>query len=236
MWKAPMLGFLLLGLLAPTMFGQIGQQPGASGSNDVLARHVEGADLEYASTLQVFSKALLQAGAPGGIVRTSGCERDGVIHRWQPLGLSLRDVLDGIVKTDPQYRWSVEDKVINALPVAGEPTLLKTHIGEFRVENVAWANTALSMLIATPEVRASLNRLGLTEALKAGAVPLPNPMKAGRIVQCNNVTLREALNVIARAFGNAVWFYKERKLILDFVEMTTSNGLELVLERQMLAK
>jgi hypothetical protein len=203
------LGFLLFGLLAPRMFGQIGQQPGASGSNDVLARHVEGADLEYASTTQAFSKALFQAGAPGGIARTSGCEWDGVIHRWQPLGSSLRDVLDGIVKTDPQYRWSVEDEVINVLPVAGEPALLKTHIAEFKVENVAWASSALSKLIAMPEVRASLNRLGLNETLKAGVFPAPNPMKAGRIVQCNNVTLREALNVIARVFGNAVWFYKE---------------------------
>lgn len=203
------LGFLLLGLLAPAMFGQIGQQPGASGSNDVLARHVEGADLEYASTLQAFSKALFQARAPGGIVRTSGCERDGVIHKWQPRGLSLRDVLDGIVKTDPQYRWSVEDNVINALPVAGEPALLKTHIGAFNVENVAWASTALSYLIATPEVRASVSRLGLDEALKAGSFPVPNSKKVERIVQFNNVTLREALNVIARVFGNAVWFYKE---------------------------
>lgn len=210
MSKAPsILSFLLVGLLTPMIFCQSGQQAGSSGSNDILARQVEGADLEYASTTQAFSKGLSQAGAPGGIIRTSGCGGDGAIHRWQPLGSSLRDVLDRIVKADPQYRWSVEDGVINALPIASEPVLLKTHIREFKVDKVAFASAALSKLMTTPEVKDSLNRLGLNEALKVGAFPLPNSRKVERIVQCNNVTLREALNVIARTFGNAVWFYRE---------------------------
>lgn len=208
MRKGPVLvKLLLIGLLTTIISAHTRQQAG--GSNDVLARHVYGADLEYVSTTQAFSKALFQVHAPGGIVRSSGCEEDGVTHKWQPLGSALHDVLDGIAKADPQYRWSVEDRVINALPVAGEPALLKTHIGEFKVEDAAWPSTVLSMLIATPEVKDSLSRLGLNEALKAGSFQAPDSRKVGRIVECNNVTLREALNVIARTFGNAVWFYKE---------------------------
>jgi hypothetical protein len=191
------------------MFAQVGQQSVNSGVDNILARRVEGADVEYISTLQAFSKALFQAGAPGGIVRTSGCEGDGVTHRWQPLGSSLRDVLDGIVNTDPKYRWDAEKEVINAIPVTGEPELLRTHIREFKVQDAVWPGSTLSSLFSTPEVKASLDRLGLNEALKAGSFPVPRARKVGHTVQCNNVSLREALNSIARAFGNAVWFYKE---------------------------
>lgn len=209
MRKAAVLrSLLLLGLIMSLPFGVIGQQTGSSADNNVLARHVDGADLEYVSTLQAFSQALIQTGTAGGIVRTSGCKDTGIVHRWQPLGSSLRDVLDGIVKIDPEYRWSVDDNVINVLPVA-EPAFLKTHIVDFKAEKVVWPSSALSKLLATPEVRVSLNRLGLNEALKAGAFPLSNSRKAARSVQCTNVTFREALNIIARTFGNAVWFYKE---------------------------
>lgn len=209
MRKASALGFLILGLLAPTMFAQVEQQGGNSRGDNVLARRVEGADIEYLSTTNALLKALFHAGAPGGIVRTYGCEGDDVIHRWQPLGSSLRNVLDGIVNTDPKYRWSAENEVINAIPVAGEPELLRTHIREFKIQDAVWPGSTLSSLLSTQEVRASLDRLGLKEALKAGSFPVSSARKVGRTVQCHNVTLREALNVIARTFGNAVWFYKQ---------------------------
>lgn len=201
--------FLLVGLIGSTVLGHIAGQSGGNEDIDLLARHVDGAKLEYVSTVQAGFKALVQAGAPGGIVRILGCEGDGIIHRWQPLGSSLRDVLDGIVKSDPQYRWIVEDKVINVVPAADELALLKTRIREFKVEDAVWPGSAMSKLMATPEVRASLNKLGLNEALKAGSFPAPQSRKVGRTVQCSNVTLRQALNVIARTFGNAVWFYRE---------------------------
>jgi hypothetical protein len=202
-------GFALLCLLGPMPLLQARQQIGVTQDNNILEHHVDGVDLEYISTVQAFSKALLQASVPGGIVRMSSCAGDVVIHKWQPLGSSLRNVLDSIEKADPQYRWSMANEVINALPVAGEPALLKTRIGEFKVKKVALASMALSKLMATPEVRDALSHLHLNEALKAGSFPLPDKARKERTVQCGDVTLREALNAIALAFGNAVWFYRE---------------------------
>jgi hypothetical protein len=206
---AALLSFLVVGLVGSMTFGHIEPQSGTGADDDTLGRRVDGAQLEYVSTIHAFFKALSETGTPGGIVRTIGCEGDGTVQQWQPLGSSLRDVLDGIVYANPRYRWTVENGVINAIPIGGEPELLKTHIREFKMQNAISPNSTLSELFSTTEVKASLDRLGLNEALKAGSFPPSKVRKVGLTLQYNNVTLREALNAIARAFGNTVWLYRE---------------------------
>ena len=217
--ESTLLGVLLIGLLTTMCFGEILRQ---DETNDVLTRHVDAPELEDLPTILAFSHALLQTRTPAGIVRTLGCEREPAIQKPQPSGSSLRDVLNELVKTDPQYRWIVEDRVINALPVAGDPPLLQTHITEFRIDNAISASSAMYELMATREVRDAMTKLGFEEPLIAGVFH-PHPETLGHPVHCKNVTLREALNEIARTFGNAVWYYKDdrcngtHQYFLDFL-------------------
>jgi hypothetical protein len=206
-----LLGCLLVGLLGTAICGQGRQQSASTTETDVLVRRVEGLDLEYVTTSQAFSKALYHSGTPGGIVKISNCQNDEVIQKWQPLASPLRDVLNWIVQADPPYQWSVEDGVVNVLPRVGEPGLLKTHITKFEVKDASSAEMALYKLLAMPEVKASVSDFNLNEGIKAVVIPIPlTPNKTRHTVQCSDVTLRDALNTIARLFGNAVWAYREQ--------------------------
>src|SRR5438128_1422627 len=139
-------GFILLGwvsvVILATGFGQKEQQ-NSMAQSQMLMRKVADGDLAYVTTVQAFSMALQKTNTAGGIVRLSDCQENTVVQKWQPLGATLQDVLDGIAKTDPQYRWDIEDGVVNVLPAGDEPVLLKTHISTFIVKRQASPDTAL---------------------------------------------------------------------------------------------
>jgi hypothetical protein len=120
----------------------------------------------------------------------------------------LPETLDSIVLADPRYRWELVDGVINVLPVAGEPAFLSTRISELDVRNVTSANRPLGKLQELPEVKKAMTDLRLRWGVTLFASgQLPHP--ASFSVHCKDVTLREALNGIARAQGFTVWDYIE---------------------------
>src|SRR5712691_1263060 len=107
-------------------------------------------DFESLTTDDAFLRALLSAGAPGGIVRKINCS--GAPDRRQPfpLPLSLQKMLEFIRKTDPQYRVRIEKGIVNLLPTGREPELLKVRIKEYRAEKVSTPNLALEKLLGLP--------------------------------------------------------------------------------------
>lgn len=140
------------------------------------------------------------------MVHVRGCEQDNLKQAWTPLNKSLRQGLDTIVRADPRYRWEVVDEVINLLPAGGEPALLKTRINEFHVENMNSAIDALGPVLALPEVKKAMKGL----RLKPGIVLFITSRSSKPFsVKCEGVTLRQALNAIARAQGKAIWDYFE---------------------------
>src|SRR5207249_2918348 len=74
---------------------------------------------------------------------------------WNPAGLSLGQVLNSLVATDPSYRIIVENGTVNLMPSDSEPSLLKTRISKFEIENVNVSNTisALNALLELKEVK-----------------------------------------------------------------------------------
>lgn len=70
---------------------------------------------------------------PGGIVTAVFCEAE-YSHDLTPLGPTLRDVLDSIVVADPQYKWDLEQGVVNFGPIKNEPMLLDVVIANFHFE------------------------------------------------------------------------------------------------------
>jgi hypothetical protein len=177
-------------------------------SEDILQRKVPGSELEFLKTTDVFYSSLGRTRLPGGMVRLVDCEPDTLMQSWKPSNSHLSQVLDTLVATDPRYRWQMQDGVVNLLPAAGEPTLLKTRLNEFDLEDIGSAREALARLLALPEVKKGMRDLHLKPGIAIIVGPsLPNPPKSS--VKQSGGTLRQALNAIALAQGRAIWEYIE---------------------------
>jgi hypothetical protein len=94
------------------------------------------------------------------------------------------------------------------LPAAGEPAFLSTPISELDVRNVTSADWPLGKLQASPEVKKAMRDLGLRWGVTL-FVSGQSPHPASFSVHCKDVTLKGALNAIARAQGFAAWDYVE---------------------------
>jgi hypothetical protein len=177
-------------------------------SEDILQRKVPGSELEFLSTRNVLYSSLWLTHLPGGMATIVDCGPDTLVQSWRPSNSPLSQVLDTMVATDPRYRWQMQDGVVNLLPAAGEPALLKTRLNEFHVEDISSAREALSRLLALPEVKKGMRDLHLKPgiAIVTGG-SAPNPPKFS--VKQTGGTLRQALNAIASAQGRAFWEYIE---------------------------
>lgn len=194
-------------VLALDVFGQT-NRPEKHLAAQTLERQVQGSDLEYLTTTSAFYVSLSRAGAVGGMARIQNCEEDSLKQAWSPMNQALRLVLDSLVQADSRYRWQIDNQVINLLPTAGEPTLLQTRINKFRVKNVASATEALGQLMALPEVRKAMEDLKLKQGIALYISSKPSHPELFS-VKCEGVSLRQALNAIARAQGKVLWEYVE---------------------------
>jgi hypothetical protein len=135
-----------------------------------------------------------------------------VTHIFRPRDSSLRGVLDSIVSTDPRYTWEVKDGVINVLPSNGLPPFFAIRISRFEISQVESPNEALARLLAIPEVQKAHLKLG-PRAVQGGTYvfcPGCPPKETKKFsVSLQGVTVREALNAIARAHGSAVWSFRQ---------------------------
>lgn len=202
-----LIAFIVLGISTQIVLGQ-SRQVTNSVSDDVLKRQVPGTDSEYLTTVDAFSLILNYTGVPGGIVKIASCKQETMKQPVKMQGLVLREVLNAIVEADPRYHWQYENGVVNLLPTEGEPTLLKTPITQFDVNDVASAEFAADKLLALPEIQKKMQELHLSHGLKLLVTP-SNPKPSTFSVHCKNASLREALNAIARAQGRAIWDYVE---------------------------
>jgi hypothetical protein len=196
--------------LSQLILSQTGHSTKQLLSADVLERKVPGDSLEYLTTRQAFSRGLLLTRVAGGIASAaSGCEEEPVIQKWMPVGVSLRNVLDLIITGDPGYRWDSDGDVINLFPKDGTPVLLSTRIKSFRLDSPTDIDSALNQLLGLPEVKRQESNLHIGTGLKL--IVRPTSKDDPKItLHCENLTLREVLNAIVRAYGGAVWSYRER--------------------------
>lgn len=88
------------------------------------------------NTPAAFRLSILRARLPGGAALVVGCQENLKRH-WNPQGESLGQVLNEATAVDKGYRWEAQDGAINLLPTTGEPLLLKTQLGEFKVETTS---------------------------------------------------------------------------------------------------
>lgn len=193
--------------------------------DNVLDRQVKGTHLEDVTVGQAVINTLVSAGATGGVAVVQDCN-EPMRYTFTPGDSSLRGVLETIVSTDPRYVWEIKDDVINLIPRNGEPSFLIVRVSKLEINQAETPNEALSQLLATPEVRQAQLNLG-RRFVQGGIYPFnPQdsvPKEAKKIsVNLKDTTVREALNTIARAHGDAVWMLTQgqcngRKLFsIDF--------------------
>lgn len=180
----------------------------------ILERQVV-TNLDRVTTTSALTSVLDAAGVPGGIEVVTRCE-EPIRHYLAPAGSSLRDMLESIVAADPQYRWQVEEGVVNLVYQKDNPAFLDQRVAKFEVAQRT-VNGAVNQLLAIPEVQRREAELNLGSRLfRGGGIgyfdPSGNTVKKEDktfSVSCENVTVREALNAIVRAHGRAMWVYKQ---------------------------
>jgi hypothetical protein len=224
MKRVAIIVLILSGLFSSSIHAQISRSKSEEIAEGVLSRLVEFNEINDTEFVGVFARALSTTRVPGGIVKIDSCNAVSVLKPWRAHIFTLREALDSIVQAEPDYNWSMDDGVVNLTPKSEEPALLQTRISALKVKNARSIYLPLGELMALPEVRESIARLGLSQAplLLIGVGSL-KPNEPGYTIDCQNVTLKEAFNTIVRAHGRAVWRYKETRCngkteySLDFV-------------------
>jgi hypothetical protein len=125
-------------------------------------------------------------------------------YDFKPRSMKLKDVLEAIAASEPRYRWSVEDGVINLVPKENYPALLDVPISEFKAEN-SRIEFMIDNLEKMPEVRRRGEELGLHYGEKT-YVSLAG--RADLSLDCKGSNARGVLNAIAK-LRNTLWLYKE---------------------------
>lgn len=203
----------MLSLFASSISAENGQTSKPPSSEEILNR--KAATSSNDRTINALTRALSTAGVPGGIATLIGCRED-VRYAFPSYGASLEDALNAIVATDSQYRWRVENGLINVSQRSGDPLFLAFRISRVKVIEARSLDDALSEILALPEVQRRLlqlhmsegyRRIGLSDLTRTGNVPFN---KQRYSISLRNVTLREGLNALARLHGRAVWEYRER--------------------------
>ncbi len=153
-------------------------------------------------------RELMSRSGPAGIVflRDKDIEQK---YNWNAKSLLLIDVLEGVIKTEPQYRLENNNGVYNLLPADKYPVLLDTVVSELELTNASvWQ--ARDQLIALPELQQSATSLGYENYI------LPRIIMESRLGGVNHFsikfkekTIREILNEIVKFEGKAVWSFQE---------------------------
>jgi hypothetical protein len=136
-------------------------------------------------------------------------------YLFGPSGRTLEDVLQEVVRTNPRYTWRVKNGVVNVYPIDGDPPLLNLTIVRIDIRNASTVDDAVNRLFSHREIQKRLRELSLTPGFTrlGGTSDLRRDGKPVAVQEQHydfrNVTVREALNSIARRHGKAVWEYRE---------------------------
>ncbi len=207
---------IVLGIIVLASTPFIAQAQRSVPNDDVLKRSTGNQSFENITTTDALSRALTITNSPGGIVVKQECTEPAK-YSFRKSGPTLRAFLDSLVSTDRAYKWEAADGTLNLLLRSGDPPLLKLRIRELKIDGVSSASLAIDQLRSRPDVRRRIRELGLTEGVvRIGPSDLsppaagPNQYVRKLSLDLKNVSLRQALNAIVQAHGQAIWAYTEQ--------------------------
>jgi hypothetical protein len=183
-------------------------------SSRILNRPTGGIQLPEPTTPDILVQALINSGVPGGIAVTASCGGGFQTRFLHPTHATLRGVLDAVLSVEPEYSWNVDNGVVNFGQRDNEPLFLSSMVSRLEVRDVE-PNEALYQLLALFEVdkvaRVQLGFRTVTGGPYAFMTNGSKPESKKLSLTLTNVTVREALNSIARAHGSAVWILVKRE-------------------------
>jgi hypothetical protein len=134
--------------------------------------------------------------------------------------LTLRDVVDAVVRSAQGYQWREIDGAVEVSPVRGGCPLLDATVDNFQVGDVSQAE-AVDHLINLPEVRAGMAALNLRYGEHSG----PPSRAAGEkfSMSLKGATVRQVLHQIAVKSGGRFWSLRRHGGRLDGEVITIST-------------
>ncbi|MCP9495948.1 MAG: hypothetical protein MSG64_15985 [Pyrinomonadaceae bacterium MAG19_C2-C3] len=181
--------------------------------DDILNRRVATDEMKNVSAKDALAHVLDKAEVPGGIVVVRAC--DDAAGFTRTLGdTTLRAALDGIVAANLQYKWKIRDGVVNLDLPNNDLPLLNVRVAKLEVTRAKTLDEALNKLLALPEVQEVSSSSVGSRMIQGGLYSFDSSgdMSQGGeqfSVTCTDVTVREALNAIVRAYGRATWVYTQ---------------------------
>ncbi len=128
----------------------------------------------------------------------------------------LSKVLDSIVSQMDNYKWEINDGVVNIIPTKGRDknfeNLLSLEIKSFYLGEDASRGRVRHQIKILPEVKKFLDENGLrTNGFRTGGVYGDSQRPVGYKFDFSNLTLRQLLNKIAKTKGGG-WILKKQDI------------------------
>ena len=164
---------------------------------------------------------LQQSGLSGGVVMMQGCDQNTPFVYWNAVQGTIRQALDDFQANNPEYHWELRGGTLDLLPAAGIPPLLAAKIRNFNLQTTdqqTSAGAAVGMLMKLPEVQQAATALHISKSMSGGGLEAVPDYHSGKTaplpqlvsVQLQDVSLQDALNAVAKAYGHTMWTYWQR--------------------------
>jgi hypothetical protein len=119
--------------------------------------------------------------------------------------VTFREILDGVVQSEPRYQWRENDGAIEVVPVNRTTSLIDTTITGFHAQDVS-SEEAINQLLNLPEVRAVATSMKLNR--RASDNPHGRNGENKISLDLSGVNLRQALTQIASLSGARFWIFQ----------------------------
>lgn len=199
---------LIVGFVSSSIIGQ-----NADDTEAILHRSAAINNAGSTTLSNATASALRSAKVPGGIAYVGGCGNDPK-YTFSQAGPTLEDALHSVIRSNPQYEWTIAKGVVNVRPVNGGLSLLSVNMRNVEIRKTYSLELVASELLSVAGVRHRMTELNFTPGyIRLGMNDLPRStdarMKEPPAYHFRNVTLRDALDSVARRHGAAVWEYRE---------------------------
>lgn len=161
---------------------------------------------------------LQDTGVNGGVVERHTCGIEPQVELTVKQGTTVRQALETLVAKNPAYEWGFQNNVVDLTPKTGLPAIFNARLRKYQVHTMEdWRQEAnFGNVFDSPEIRKRIADLKLGGGMMVahgGPVSVdinPTPPKLRPIdINIHDISLEEALNVVANAYGNTVWAYTE---------------------------
>lgn len=140
---------------------------------------------------------------------------------------SLKDVFDEIVRQMENYKWEINDEVVNIFPTKGRnkkfEELMKMNVGSFRFEKGKTVDDVTKKILALPEFGSFMAKNKLRfDGMRTGNFDFITEAQYGRLINedldFSDLTFRELLNKVTKV--------KRGGWILNWKRVFANRGAE----------